>query len=324
MSDVAAVRKKIMLVDDNSRFRSGTRMILEMNGFDVLEAVNGSHALTLLEEQVPDLIISDIMMPEINGYDLLRRTQSNPDYLQVPFLFLTALDDEAAIDQATQMQVDSYLTKPVSPKKLVQAVHSRLDRIQSLQNTFITRSYRDALSAMAIAIEARDAQTGGHIKRVASSAGRLARALGWSDITVSEVELAAELHDIGKVIVPDNILNKPSSLTRSEWELMKKHPQEGVRILQPLQHIQILIDGVRHHHERYDGSGYPDGLAGKAIPAVGRLLAVVDAFDAMISERPYQKGIPVEPALARLQEQAGRQFDPDMVITFVNMWRNKT
>lgn len=307
----------IMIVDDNPHLLAGAKMTLEMNGYDVIPARDGYEALQRLERIKPDLIVSDIMMPGCDGFRLLEIVHERPEWVTIPFLFLTVLDDEASLTRGRALGVDDYLTKPFSPDTLAQVVKGRLERANSLRDAHTTEAYLHTIVVMAKAIEGRDSYTGGHVERVSTYAEALARELGWSEKEISEVRLAGILHDVGKVCIPDGVLNKSGKLTPGEWQIMKSHPEVGSQILQPLKHLPLILDGVRHHHERYDGYGYPDGLAREEIPEIGRLLAVVDSFDAMTSHRPYRKGMKHEKAMAILQEGAGSQFDPQMVQAFL-------
>jgi putative two-component system response regulator len=306
----------ILLVDDNPRLLSGARMTLEMNGYTVITASNGDEALQILEHTRPALIVSDILMPGCDGFALLEQVHARSQWVTIPFLFLTALNDAETIKRGRELGVDDYLIKPFSSSDLLQAVQARLQRAHALESAYNTDSYLSTIVIMAKAIEARDEQTGGHVERVAEYAQTLAQGLGWSDQQIKEIRLAATIHDVGKVSVPDAVLNKTGSLTPGEWLIMKNHPVWGCEILTPLKSTMIL-QGVRSHHERYDGQGYPDGLEGEQIPAAGRLLAIVDAYDAMTSDRPYRNKMAGEAAADQLSSGAGTQFDPQMVDIFL-------
>jgi putative two-component system response regulator len=255
---------------------------------------------------------------------LIEEVHSRPEWVTIPFLFLSALDNPTSIDRARALGADDYLVKPFSPVSLVQAVRGHIDRAAAIQDANFSKAYLETLLVLANAIEARDLYTGKHTERVADYAQRLAQTLGWSNRQVDDVHRAAILHDVGKVVIPDAILNKPGNLSPQEWEIMKSHTVRGVEILSPLDRMPIVLDGVRHHHEYYDGHGYPDGLAGEGIPAIGRLLAIVDAYDAMTSDRPYRKGLPQDEAVRRLQNGAGSQFDPQFTQAFIRLLRSSS
>jgi putative two-component system response regulator len=315
----------ILLVDDNPKLLSGASLTLEMEGFQVVTAVNGYDALQKLENLVPDLIVSDIMMPGCDGFELLEIVQTRPNLVTVPFIFLTALNDDASIKRGKSLGVDDYLTKPFSSDGLVQAVKSRLERARTLQTAHTSRAYIQMLQLLARAIESRDSYTGRHIERVSGMSQALGRALGWSEEKLEQVRLAAIVHDLGKVIIPDAILNKPGRYTPEEYDVMKTHSAAGADLLEPLKDIlPVVYLAVRHHHERYDGKGYPDGLAGKAIPEVARLIAIVDAFDAIAYARPYREGMGTSGAAKVLTQEAGSHFDPEMIKTFQTLLASPT
>jgi putative two-component system response regulator len=270
-----------------------------------------------LAQTRPELIVSDVVMPGCDGFSLLEAVHARPEWVTIPFLFLTALDDQESLARGRALGVDDYLTKPFSPAALAQSVGARLERASALQSAYKQEAYLRTILVVVRAIESRDTYTGGHVERVSAYAEALARRLGWPEIDIHWLRLSAILHDVGKVMVPDAILNKIGRLSPEEHQVMQAHPETGAHILAPLGDLPLVLDGVRHHHECYDGQGYPDGLAGDSIPVIGRLLAVVDAFDAMITNRPYRPRLAVPEALSRLQAGAGSQFDPAMVEAFV-------
>ncbi len=313
------MKSPILLVDDNPRILSGARLALEMNGFNVATASNGNEALKVLEHFRPDLIVSDILMPECDGFSLLERVHSSPEWITIPFLFLTALNDEESLSRVRDMGADDFLTKPFSPATLVQTVKARLERARKVEGAYTSAAYLQTITLLARAIEARDTSTGEHVNRVADYARELAWAMDLPESQVDDIQLAAIIHDIGKVTVPNSVLNKPGKLTSEEWAIMKTHPRVGADIISTTKLSNMVIDGVLYHHERFDGSGYPEGLIGEQIPLAGRILAVVDAYDAMTSDRPYHKGLAMDQALEILQQGAGIQFDPKIVAVFLNL-----
>jgi putative two-component system response regulator len=321
-NEANVTNNSILLVDDNPLLLSGARMSLEMKGFRVITAKNGREALQVLEQVRPDLIVSDVMMPECDGFALLEQIRTHPEWITIPFLFLTALNDPESLKRGRELGADDYLTKPFSPIALIQAVSARLERAHTLEAFHTTEAYLQTITVMARAIEGRDRLTGEHIERVSIYAQDLARGLGWKEAQMNEVRLAAIVHDVGKVIVPDAVLNKPGKLTEEEWQIMKTHPTRGAEIIASLKQLGIILDGVMYHHERYDGKGYPTGLAGEKIPLIGRMLAVVDAFDTMTHDRPYRKGMSHSAAVEQLRLGADSQFDPHMVNIFIRLTEN--
>jgi HD-GYP domain-containing protein (c-di-GMP phosphodiesterase class II) len=190
-------------------------------------------------------------------------------------------------------------------------------RAERSRRAELERAYLEAVRTMASAIDARDPYTGGHVERVAQYAVGLGRELGWSEADLRVLEVGALLHDVGKIGVNDAILRKPSSLDEAEWAIMRQHPEIGAALLNGLHSMRSAVPAVLHHHERYDGKGYPHGLVGSAIPAVARVVTVADAFDAMLTDRPYRKGLPLDGALEEIERHAGTQFDPIYAQVFV-------
>lgn len=306
----------ILLVDDNASLLNGLGLTLKLHNFTVRTASSAPEALEILKTLHPDLIVSDIMMPEMDGFELLQHVRASSENSAVPFLFLTARTDLPTLDRARGVAIDDYITKPFAPRELVKAIRARIARAQSVELAHTTEALLDMLFILARTVEGRDRLTHGHVERVALYAVSLARELGWLTEQLDQVRLAGFLHDLGKIVVPDAILNKPGALDDSEWTLMRQHPLEGARILQPLERLPIVVQGIKHHHERYDGTGYPDGLAGDHIPPIARILAVVDTFDAITVRRSYSQPRQTHTALEIIQRSSGTQFDPGVVAAF--------
>lgn len=302
----------ILVAEDNFDIIEVIREVLETEGYRVTCAHNGAEAYRAFQRETPDLIVSDVMMPQMDGFTLLRTVRDNPAGAAVPFLFLSARTEVTATAQARTLGADDYLFKPFDADDLIAAVRARLARRRAVER-FDTRSaHLQTVLMLANVIEARDHTTRGHVERVQQLAKELALALQWPAEAVAVVEFGALLHDIGKILVPRNILNKPGRLTPEEWEVLKRHPEDGAQMLAGVDHLHGAVPYVLCHHERWDGSGYPRGLAGIAIPVEGRLLAVVDAYDAMTSQRPYQAAVSNEIACAEIMQRRGSQFDPAM------------
>ena len=310
----------ILLVDDNLHVLSGARLALEMSGFKVLTASSSVEALQTIENSQPAMIISDIKMNGTDGFTLLEQVRANLEWVTVPFLFMTAMDDDEAMQHARELGADDYLVKPISPGTLVQTVRARLERAQKLEHAHTSMAYLKASKILNQAMLSRDTNSAEHISRVAQYAGDLARALNLTDVEIRDIELSALLHDIGKMSVPEALLYNPSELDPEQWKVIKMHPSAGARMLSNSDLSPMVIEGVLYHHERYDGSGYPDGLAGENIPLAGRLLAVVDAFDAMTRNRPYRDNLSAVKALEVLRSCAGTQFDPRIVDEFCQLF----
>jgi putative two-component system response regulator len=313
--------QKILLVEDDAPLLEVMRCLLEAEGYEVSLAVNGKHALELFGTIRPNLVISDIMMPEMGGYELLESVRALQEGITVPFLFLSARTERSDVNRARSLGVDDYLFKPFEASELINAVRARLDR-RRIVELFDTRSaHLQTVIMLANVIETRDPYTAGHLERVRRLALNMAFALNWNPEDIAILEFGAILHDIGKIVVPSQVLKKTGPLTKEEWILMRQHPEVGAKMLEGVDHLKAAIPYVLYHHEWWDGSGYPAGLVGEKIPLEGRLLAIVDAFDAMTTNRPYHTSMPVADALDELARFRGVYFDPDMVDAFIQTYK---
>ncbi|MGA2504320.1 MAG: HD domain-containing phosphohydrolase [Anaerolineales bacterium] len=311
----------ILLVEDDALLLEVMCNILEGEGFEIHPAKNGKQALELFINVKPDLIISDIMMPEMDGYELLKSIRKLPNGVTVPFLFLTARTERADVSLARSLGVDDYLFKPFDAPELINAVRSRLDR-RRLVEMFDTRSaHLQTVIMLANVIEARDPYTAGHLERVRRLALNLAFALDWENEQIVILEFGAILHDIGKISIPSRVLKKTGPLDEGEWKLMRQHPEVGAKMLEGVDHLKPAIPYVLYHHEWWNGSGYPMGLKGENIPREGRLLAIVDAFDAMTTNRPYHVSMMAKEAIEEIIQNRGIYFDPDMVDVFIRAYK---
>lgn len=307
----------ILLAEDNADILSIMAEMLLSEGYRVTATLNGAEALDAFRVETPDLIVSDIMMPRLDGFGLLEAVRAHPQGLGVPFLFLSARTESAVTSRARSLGADDYIFKPFAPDDLLVAVKAKLERRRTLQ-LFDTRSaHLQTVSMLANVIEARESYTRGHVERVQSYALELARALGWDQEALAVCEYGALLHDIGKVRVPRAILNKRGPLLYREWALLRRHPETGARMLENIAHLQGARPYIFSHHERWDGAGYPARLAGKDIPREGRLLAVVDAYDSMTSDRPYRRALPAAAALHEIGRLRAAQFDPEVAEVFI-------
>jgi putative two-component system response regulator len=309
----------ILVVEDNPDILLVIRDLLESEGYRLTVAGNGLEGVRAFERQVPDLIISDLMMPRLDGFGLLEAVRSRPEGAAVPFLFLSARTEAAVTTRARSLGADDYLFKPFSPEDLLVAIRAKLDRRRTLQ-MFDTRSaHLQTVQMLANTIEARESYTRGHIERVQGYALALARALNWGTEALAICEFGAILHDIGKIQVSRRILNKRRKLLYSEWAVLRKHPEVGAQMLHGIDHLHDAIPYVLCHHERWDGNGYPHGLTARTIPREGRLLNIVDTYDAMTSDRPYRKALTPQQARDEIRRGAERQFDPEMVEVFLTL-----
>ncbi len=312
---------KILLVEDDILLLEVMRSILEAEGFKIFPAVNGKQALDLFQSVRPDLVVSDIMMPEMDGYQMLEAVRLLPAGVTVPFLFLSARTERSDVSRARSLGVDDYLFKPFDAPELVNAVRSRLDR-RRIVELFDTRSaHLQTVIMLANVIEARDPYTAGHLERVRRLAIHLALGLDWKNEEIAILEFGAILHDIGKIIVPSNVLKKNGPLTDEERKLIRQHPEAGAKMLESVDHLKGAVPYVLAHHEWWNGGGYPKGLKGEDIPREGRLLAIVDAFDAMTTNRPYHSGMTAKEALEEMTRNSGTCFDPNMLSIFIQTYK---
>ena len=313
--------QKILLVEDDAPLLDVMRYLLEAEGYEVCPAVNGKQALDLFASSQPSLIISDIMMPEMNGYELLEAIRVLPEGITVPFLFLSARTERSDVDRARSLGVDDYLFKPFEAPELINAVRARLDRRRVIELFDTRAAHLQTVIMLANVIETRDPYTAGHLERVRRLALSLAFALNWNTEDIAILEFGAILHDIGKIVVPSQVLKKTGPLTKDEWKLMRQHPEVGAKMLEGVDHLRAAVPYVLNHHEWWNGSGYPAGLKGEKIPREGRLLAIADAFDAMTTNRPYHSSMPAVDALDELARFRGIYFDPDMVDAFIQTYK---
>lgn len=310
----------ILIVEDDDALRDILTKTLSGEGFAVAAASNGVEAAKRLETLIPDLIVSDISMPEMDGYAFFDYVRSRVEWVAIPFIFLTARGAMNDILLGKDMGAEDYLVKPVSRVELLTAVHSRLERSRQLFAVRLREAYEASLIILANAIETRDRYTRGHVERVAAYAVMLAEHMGWRGKILEDLRMGAILHDIGKIHVPDRILTKSGSLTDEEWREIKKHPVTGAEMLRDIPYLTMAAPAVRYHHERWDGSGYPEGLAGEAIPPMARIVALADALDALTTARPYHGASSLEHAYQKVIREAGKAFDPNVIHALERAW----
>lgn len=310
----------ILIVEDNQVLREGLREILAVEGYHVLCAANGKEALEEMSTFSPDLILSDIAMPEMDGFEFLRAVRSRPDWVTIPFLILTARGEKDDVLVGKSLGAEDYLVKPLTRQELLTAVHARLSRAQEIRLAQLHQAYEDSLTALANAIDVRDPYTRGHVERVTAYAQVIAQQMGCRDGLMEQLRFGSILHDIGKIVIQDEVLLKSASLSGEEWEQMKKHPITGAEMIKDIAYLAPAAPIIRHHHERWDGTGYPDGLKGEEIPLGARIVAVADSFDAMSIDRPYRNGRSLEDAYREILACSGSHFDPQVVKAFQRAW----
>jgi putative two-component system response regulator len=300
----------VLVVDDGPANRELIEACLADVDCVVRSAEDGPMALSLVEAATPDLILLDVQMPGMDGYEVCRRIKENSAHRLVPVVMITALDRTADRVMALDAGADDFMSKPVERVELVARVRSAL-RLKSVYDSL--DSAEQVIFALAAAVEAKDPLTGHHTHRVAKSARHLGTMMNLDEPDLDALFRGGIIHDIGKIGVPDAILLKPGSLDFYELVQMRAHPIIGERIVGPLRSGTPLLPIIRHHHERFDGDGYPDGLRGHDIPKLARILAVCDAYDALTSERPYRQRRTFAEAMAILFDGAGKQWDPEVV-----------
>lgn len=348
---------KVMIVDDETVNIEIVRAYLEEEGFgNFITTTNSAQAFEMVRQLEPDLVLLDIKMPQVSGLEILESMRRDQDLTMIPTIILTAANDPETKLQALRLGASDFLAKPVDPSELMLRVENvlavkayqdhlakqseRLEQQVRIRTAELVRSRQEAIHCLARAGEYRDDDTGHHVTRVGRFSALIAAELGFPEQAVELIEQAAQLHDVGKIGIPDSILHKPGKLDPQEFDLVQEHCGIGRRIINPLSHeesirlkshtsVGMQIVGATNspvlrlaaviaasHHEKWDGSGYPKGLAGNAIPIEGRIVAVADVFDALSSERPYKEAFPLEKCLQILREGEGKHFDPRVLEAF--------
>ncbi|WP_287028847.1 HD-GYP domain-containing protein [Pseudomonas sp. UBA6310] len=308
-------RPKLLLVDDEATNLQVLRHILQ-DDYRLLFAKSGAKALELAFTESPDLVLLDVMMPGMTGLEVCSALKAEPSTARIPVIFVTALADTDDEAKGFEVGAVDYITKPVSPP-IVRArlrTHLSLVHVETLRQTRL-----EIVQRLGLAAEYKDNETGLHVIRMSHYSQVLARAAGYSEAQAEELLHAAPMHDVGKIGIPDAILRKRGALDEDEWRVMRSHVTIGARIIG--EHPSGLLRTAQRialgHHEKWDGSGYPLGLAGEAIPLEARIVAIADVFDALTSVRPYKVAWAVEDALDLLRRESGRHFDPRLVELFM-------
>ncbi|MBU2880405.1 two-component system response regulator [Psychrosphaera sp. B3R10] len=326
MSDEA--KATILIVDDTPENIDVLSGILKQD-YKIKAALNGYLALKIaFSEHKPDLILLDIMMPEMDGYDVCRQLKSHPETSQIPIIFVSAKSDVHDEQMGFELGAVDYLSKPVSPPIVIARIKTHLslydqsrlleklvqDRTKELNDTRV-----EIIRRLGRAAEFKDNETGMHVIRMSLFTKILAKKLGKPDDWCELIYNAAPMHDIGKIGIPDRVLLKPGRLNPEEWEIMKKHSEYGADIIgeHPSPLLQLAKEIAMSHHEKWDGTGYPKGLSKEEIPLASRIIAVADVFDALTSVRPYKEAWSEQRAIDFMTKESGRHFDPNLMALFI-------
>ncbi|MBI4845827.1 MAG: response regulator [Candidatus Omnitrophica bacterium] len=342
---------KLLVVDDEIEITALLKNFFSRKNYDVFIANNGEQALGIIKEQRPHLVFLDIRMPIMDGLTVLRHIRLIDTSIKV--IMVTALEDDETVSQAKALGAVDFISKPFKldylERNVIEKVNAQLfedvrreldeknilieqlahevERSNEL-NKKLKRNFYQTILSLATALEARDRYTHGHSERVDLYSKIIAEELrdsfSWEDIDdefIESLHVESRLHDIGKIAIPDTVLNKPGSLTDAEFEIIKNHPVKSAHILAPHEDLLASVEVIRHHHERYDGKGYPSGLKADEIPARARIIAVSDSFDAMTSDRPYRKAMPIDQAMRELEKNKNTQFDAIVVDAFVSSYK---
>jgi putative two-component system response regulator len=307
----------ILVVDDE---RLNLRMLedlLRTEGYGVRTAQDGEQALERVREAPPDLILLDVMMPKLDGYEVCRRLKGNKETVFIPIIMVTALTRLEQKIKGIEAGADDFLTKPFNSVELITRVRSLL-KVKQLTDEL--ENAETVLFSLALGVEAKDPYTEGHCERLSAFSFQLGAALGLAEEELTALRRGGILHDIGKIGIPDAILLKPGKLTPDEWVVMREHPLIGERICNPLKSLKLVLPIIRHHHEKSDGSGYPDGLKAEEIPVTARILQVVDIYDALTTKRPYKPAFPQDQVFQIMREEAAKGWwDRRILETFVEL-----
>ncbi|MDP8257022.1 MAG: response regulator [Candidatus Alcyoniella australis] len=330
--------ESILVIDEESEVRESLVAILESEGYEVIEAVGGPEAVDLFASQPTSVVISAVKMKGIDGFEILSKVKSLDESVDV--ILVTAYPSVEVANRALELGAFDYIQKPFHYWDILLSVKRALEKRRINQRYFdLRRDFKksirnrtlavhlrtqekqqllvNVIQSLVYSLEAKDKYTEGHSRRVAEDSLAVAQIIGLSEREQVEIHLAGLLHDIGKIGIKESILNKPSGLTREEYEVIKSHPLISQKIVEPISQFKRVSLIIRHHHELFDGSGYPDGLSMEDIPLGARILSICDAFDAMTSDRPYRAALSTEQSLTILRRNAATQFDPQLVEPFI-------
>ena len=312
---------RILVVDDNPDTMVLMKELLETHGYDVVTVPDAPEAELEIRRVLPDLILSDVIMPGKSGYELCRELKEDPKTRLIPFVLITGLSDREDKLRGIEAGADDFLNKPIFSEELFARVKSLL-KLKEFTDELETAE--SVICTLGLSVESRDPYTNGHCERLAENASNLGRHLGLDEDSLVALWRGGYLHDLGKIAVPDEILKKGTNLTAEEWAVMKQHPITGENICRPLRSLRLVLPIIRSHHEHCDGTGYPDGLQKKDIPLLSRILQVVDVYDALRTARPYKPALQHDQAaLTMRQEAQSGLWDEELVIEFFSMLESR-
>lgn len=312
-------QSKILVVDDHPSSRMTAVALLCVEGYEVLEAESGPKALDIVQEVPPDLILLDVMMPGMDGFEVCRRLKENEHTRLIPIIFITALNDRRSRLKGIEAGGDDFLSKPFDQLELSARVKSLVHQKQL--NEDLDHAEK-VLFSIASTIESRDPNTGDHCDRLIQRGEQFGRFLNLTRSDIRNLMWGAYLHDIGKVGIPDNVLLKQGKLSAEEWQIMKQHVIIGEQICKPLRTMRGVLPIIRHHHEKWDGSGYPDGLKGDEIPYLAQIFQLIDVYDALTSERPYKKALSPQESLKVMMSETHKGWrNPELMAKFAEFIR---
>ena len=312
----------ILVADDQVANRELLTELLAAQGFKIITAADGSDALDQLRRVPTDLVLLDVMMPKMTGFEVCEKIKANPDTYLIPVILVTGLSDKENRIEGIRVGADDFLTRPVDRTELLARVTSllklkyRTDELERAESVLFT---------LARSIEGKDPYTHGHCERLAEYSAALAQHIGLPEDQVTALRRAGVVHDVGKIAIPDAIILKPASLSPDEWKLVREHPVIGERICAPLKSFRSVLPIIRHHHEKLDGSGYPDGLKGDQTPIAARVLQIVDVYDALTTIRPYKPAFSITDALQTMKTEVAKGWwDPKIFDEFERFIRGGT
>ncbi len=325
----------ILIVDDVPKNLLVLGSILSSKGYHFTPACSGEQALKIIEKRPPDLILLDVMMPDMDGYEVSETLKESSETKEIPIIFLTARVEPEDIVKGFEAGGVDYITKPFNPTELLARIRTHLELRQarkelSKQNIILEKKIKERTKELydsrvevahrlVFAAEYKDPETGSHIRRMSHYSALIARAYGLNEKECEQILIASSMHDLGKIGIPDNILLKPGKLEKDEWEIMKTHSNIGAKILANSNSTLIKAAQIIaiSHHEKWNGSGYPQGLKKEAIPLIGRITAVADVFDALTSRRPYKEAWSIDKAVEEIKAGKESHFDPELVDKFL-------